>query len=71
MTTLLGEWLRYFSDEALARSIIMGFYTIPSDMDPATRLILEKISRLGITLVNGEGNIIILRQRNSNIFGEE
>ncbi len=37
MTTLLGERLRYLSDEALARSIIMGTYEIPSDMDPATK----------------------------------
>ncbi len=48
MTTLLGERLRYCSDEALARSIIMGSYTIPSDMDPATKMILEEIGRLGI-----------------------
>jgi hypothetical protein len=60
MTTLLGERLRYLSDEALARSIIMGTYEIPSDMDPATKLILEEIGRLGIKLVNGEGNKIII-----------
>ena len=60
MTTLLGERLRYLSDKALARSIIMGTYKIPSDMDPATKLILEEIGRLGIKLVNGEGNKIII-----------
>jgi hypothetical protein len=38
MTTLLGECLRYLSDETLARSIITGMYNIPSDMDPATKL---------------------------------
>ena len=60
MTTLLRERLRYLSDKALARSIIMGSYDIPADMDPATRLILEEISRLGIKLVNGEGSEIII-----------
>ena len=60
MTTILGERLRYLSDKALARSIIMGTYKIPSDMDPTTKLILEEIGRLGIKLVNGEGNKIII-----------
>ncbi len=60
MTTLLGERLCYLSDKALARSIIMGTYEIPSDMDPATKWILEEIGRLGIKLVNGEGNEIII-----------
>jgi hypothetical protein len=43
MTTLLGKCICYLSDEALARSIISGMHDIPSDMDPATKLILEKI----------------------------
>jgi hypothetical protein len=43
MKTLLGERLRYLSDETLARLIIMGTYNILSDMDPATKLILEEI----------------------------
>jgi hypothetical protein len=60
LTTLLGDRLRYLSDEALAWSIIMGTYKIPSDMDPTTKLILEEIGRLGIKLVNGEGNKIII-----------
>jgi hypothetical protein len=60
MTTLLGERLRYFSDETLAHSIIMGTYDILSDMDPATKLILEEIGKLGVKLVNGEGNQIII-----------
>jgi hypothetical protein len=55
MTTLLGEQLRYLSDEALAGAIITGTYKIPSDMDPATKLILEEIGKLGIKLINGKG----------------
>ena len=43
MKSLLGEWLRYLSDESLARSIIMGTYEIPSDLDPATKLLLEEL----------------------------
>jgi hypothetical protein len=38
----------------------MGTYKIPSDMDPTTKLILEEIGRLGIQLINGEGNEIII-----------
>lgn len=60
MKTLLGERLRYLSDETLARLIIMGTYDIPSDMDPATKLILEEIGKLGIKIVNGEGNEIVI-----------
>jgi hypothetical protein len=41
MMTLLGKRLRYLSDEALAWAIITKTYDIPSDMDPATKLILE------------------------------
>jgi hypothetical protein len=60
MKTLLGERLRYLSDESLSRSIIMGTYDIPSDMDHATKLILEEIGKLGAKLVNGKGNEIII-----------
>jgi hypothetical protein len=60
MTTLPGERLCYLFDETLAHSIIMGTYDIPSDMDPATKLILEEIGKLGVKLVNGEGNKIII-----------
>ncbi len=60
MTTLLRERLRYLSDEALARAIIIGTYEIPSDMDPATKLILEEIRQFGIKLINGKGTKIII-----------
>ncbi len=46
MKSLLRERLRYLSTETLAKSIIMGTYDIPSDMDPATKLILEEIGKL-------------------------
>ncbi len=48
------------SDRSLARSIILGTYYIPSNMDPATKLILEEIGKLGIKIVNGEENKIII-----------
>jgi hypothetical protein len=41
MKTLLGERLHYLTNETLARLIIMGTYNIPSDIDPATKLILK------------------------------
>jgi hypothetical protein len=69
MKTVLGERLQYLSDKTLARSIIMGTYGIPSNMDPATELILEEISKLGIKIVNGDGNEIIITP--SNAFGQK
>ena len=60
MKTLLGERLGYLSDKSLARLIILGTYDIPSNMDPATKLILEEIGKLGIKIVNGEGNKMII-----------
>jgi hypothetical protein len=60
MSTLLGEQIRYLSDKALARSIIEGKYVIPADMDPASRMILEEIGRLGSKILNGEGGEIII-----------
>jgi hypothetical protein len=60
MKTLLGERLQYLSNEALARSIIMGTYNIPSNMYPGTKLILEEIGKLGTKIVNGEGNEIVI-----------
>jgi hypothetical protein len=56
MKSPLGERLRYLSDKALARSIIIGTYDITLDMDHATRLVLEEIGKLGMKLGNGNGN---------------
>jgi hypothetical protein len=68
MKTLLGERLRYLSDDSLARLIILGTYDIPSNLDPAKKLILEEISKLGIKIVNGEGNKIIITPDNFKHF---
>jgi hypothetical protein len=74
MTTLLGKQLQYLSNESLAQAIITGTYKIPSDIDPATKLILEEIEKLGIKLVNEEGTKIIITpedfQRFWNRVGE-
>jgi hypothetical protein len=68
MSTLLCEPLRYLSDKSLAKAIITGTYEIPLDMDPATRLILEEIGRLGVKLVNKEGTEIITTPEDFKIF---
>jgi hypothetical protein len=57
-----------FFDKSLARAIITGTYEIPSDIDPATKLILEKIGKLGIKLVNEEGTKIIITPENLQRF---
>jgi hypothetical protein len=68
MTTLLGEQLDYLSDKELAKSIITRLYKIPSDMDPATKLILEEIGRLGIKLVKEKRMEIIITPDNLKRF---
>jgi hypothetical protein len=60
MKTPFRERLHYLSDESPARSIIMGTYDIPSDMGPATKLVLEEIGKLGVKLVKDKGNKIII-----------
>ena len=59
-TTLLGNQLRYLGDEKLARSIITGTYDIPANLDPATTLTLKEIGQMGLKIMNGEGNEIII-----------
>jgi len=51
MNSLLGEELRYLSDEALAKAIITGTYKIPTDLDPVTAMILKEIGKLGMKIV--------------------
>jgi hypothetical protein len=58
--TLLGEKLRYLSDKSLARAIITGTYDIPTNLDPTTTLILQEIGKLGMKIVNGNNNKIII-----------
>jgi hypothetical protein len=60
MTTLLGKRLRYLSIKALAWATITKTYVIPSDMDPATKLILEEIGDLGVKLINKEGTETVI-----------
>jgi hypothetical protein len=68
MKAFLRERLRYLSNESLPRSIILGTYDIHSDLDPATKLILEEIGKLGIKIVNGEENELIIMPDDLKIF---
>jgi hypothetical protein len=65
---LLGEKLRYLSDEALAKAIITGTYEIPSDLDPATAMILKEIGKLGMKIVNGDNNKLKITPEDFNQF---
>ena len=38
----------------------MGTYEFLLDLDPATRLVLEEIRKLGIKIINGEGSKIVI-----------
>ena len=58
MSTLLGDRLKYLSEEEIARQIITGTLDIPDDIDPATAKILEEIGRMGMKIVNEEGSEI-------------
>jgi len=60
MNLLLGEKLRYLSDKALAKAIITGKYDIPTSLNPATAMILKEIGKLGIKIINGDSNEIII-----------
>ncbi len=54
MNLLLGEKLQYLLDESLAKTIITGTYDIPTNLDPATAMILREIGKLGMKIVNGD-----------------
>ena len=71
MTSLLGKRLRYLLDESLAKSIIMGTYGIPSDLDSATKLILEEIGRFGMKIVNGEESEIDIMTKDFKWFWQK
>ena len=60
MNSLLGEKLPYLSDEALAKAIITGTYDIPTSLDPATAMILKEIGKMGMKIVNGDSNEIVI-----------
>ena len=49
-------------------SIITGTYDILADLDPATTLILKKIGQMGLKIMNGEGNKIIITLAEFTLF---
>ncbi len=44
----------------MAKAIITGTYNIPTDLDPATAKILQEVGKLGMKIVNGDNNEIII-----------
>jgi hypothetical protein len=60
MSSLLGDQLRYLQDEELARLIITGTYDIPTNLDEATTLILKEIGKMGLKILNGKGQEIVI-----------
>ena len=55
MKSLLGNKLRYLSDEELAKTIVDGTYDIPADLDDTTKLMLKEVGKMGSKIRNGEG----------------
>ena len=68
MNSLLGEELRYLSDKALVKAIITGTYKIPTDLDPATAMILKEIGKLGMKIANGDNNETIITPEDFKLF---
>jgi hypothetical protein len=68
MNSLLGEKLQYLLDESLVKAIITGTYYIPNDLEPATAMILKEIGRLGMKIVNGDNNEIIITPEDFKCF---
>jgi hypothetical protein len=68
INTLLGKLLRYLSDKNLVRVIITGTYDIPTDLDPTTLIILERIGKLCVKLVNKESTEIIITPKEFKFF---
>ncbi len=51
--TLLGKDLRYLNNADVAFSIINGSFSIPDELDDATKLILREIGRMGSSVLQG------------------
>ena len=60
MKHTLGTKLKYLSDKEVARSTTEGTYNIPTDLDDATKLILEEIGKMGMKIRNEEGQEIVI-----------
>jgi hypothetical protein len=52
-------------------AITTGTYDISTDLDPATKLILEEIIKLGVKLVNSKGAELIITPKEFEIFWKQ
>ena len=67
--TLLGDELRYLSDNRIAEQIIRGTYNIPHDLDPATTSLLTAIGKLGnAVLLDGPPEDAVITQEDCRVF---
>jgi hypothetical protein len=48
-----------------------GHIEFPSDLDPATRLVLEEISKLGVKILNSKGSEIVITPDNFKLFWQK
>jgi hypothetical protein len=49
----------------------MGTYEFPSDLDPATKLVLEEIGKLGVKILNDEGSEIVITPDDFKLFWQK
>jgi hypothetical protein len=52
----------------LAKAIITGMYNIPTNLDTATAMILKEVGTLGMKIVNGDANEIIITLEDFRCF---
>ena len=64
--------LGYLSDTDIAREMLEGTYDIPDDVDDVTHMVLTEISKLGMELVAGNGEKIVVtpESRSSSTTGK-
>ncbi len=52
----------------MAKAIITGTYNIPTNLDPTTAMILKEIGTLGMKIVNGNANKMVITQEDFRCF---
>ena len=60
MKHLLANKLKCLSDKDIAKEIVEGTYGIPTDLNEASKLIIEEIGKLGMKIRNEERKEMVI-----------